>query len=67
MLSTFENLPVSAEYIHRDCYDVSKKYGKDTILTIKLLGTARLSLLWNLKNWIDTRLNELFFTPKNFK
>ena len=65
MLSTFDSLPVSAEYIHRDCYDVSKKYGKDTILTIKLLGTARLSLLWDLKNWIDTRLNEISFIPKN--
>ena len=65
MLSTFDSLPVSAEYIHRVCYDVSKKYGKDTILTIKLLGTARLSLLWDLKNWIDTRLNEIFFIPKN--
>ncbi len=65
MLSTFDNLPVSAEYIHRDCYDVSKKYGKDTILAIKLLGTARLSLFWDLKIWIDTRLNGLFFIPKN--
>ena len=29
VLSNFENLPVSGEYLHRDCYAVSKKYGKD--------------------------------------
>lgn len=27
ILSKFDNLPVSGEYLHRDCYDASKKYG----------------------------------------
>lgn len=30
IFSTFKNLPVSGEYFDDACYDVSKKYGKDT-------------------------------------
>ena len=39
ILSTFTSLPVSGEYLHRDCYDASKKYGKDTFLVIDKLGS----------------------------
>lgn len=38
ILSTFKNLPDSGEYLHRDCYDVSKKYGKDMFIVISKLG-----------------------------
>ena len=39
ILTEFKNLPVSGEYLHRDYYDVCKKYGKDTFVVIDKLGT----------------------------
>ena len=32
ILSSFSALPVSAEYIHSECYDISKFFGKDTLI-----------------------------------
>ena len=34
MLANFESLPISGEYLHRDAFDVTEKYGKDTFLAI---------------------------------
>ena len=38
ILSSFNHLPTSGEYFHRDCYDAAKKYCKDTFLVIDKLG-----------------------------
>lgn len=46
-------LPVSAEYIHREAFDMAARYGKDTVLAIRWLGTRRLPLFFGLKAWID--------------
>ena len=53
MLTRFANLPVSAEYIHRDAFDIAERYGKDTFLAIRWLGTARLPRLFAAKARID--------------
>ena len=54
ILSEFNNLPVSGEYMHKDIFDISKKYGKDTVLMIDLFGTNNLPYFFNLKGKIDT-------------
>lgn len=53
MLSTFSELPLSGEYIHRDAFDLAANYGKDIFLAIEALGTARLPLLFGAKAWLD--------------
>ncbi|MEM6461007.1 MAG: D-lactate dehydrogenase [Pseudomonadota bacterium] len=65
ILSGFENLPVSGEYMHSEVYDISKRYGKDTLVMIDTLGTDRLPGIFALKGWLDARLNRLPFLPKN--
>lgn len=52
-------LPVSGEYIHREAFDIAARYGKDTVLAIKLIGTDQLPRLFMLKAWVD-RLGRAF-------
>ncbi|MCV6576852.1 MAG: D-lactate dehydrogenase [Cohaesibacter sp.] len=59
ILSSFQTLPVSAEYMHQDCYDLTQKYGKDTIVMIDKLGTDRLPIFFALKGKIDAYLNKI--------
>ncbi|MEM8790156.1 MAG: D-lactate dehydrogenase [Pseudomonadota bacterium] len=65
MLQTFETLPVSSEYLHAEAYDISKRYGKDTLVLIDKLGTDWLPTIFAMKGWLDARLNKLPFLPKN--
>ncbi|MEO1724442.1 MAG: D-lactate dehydrogenase, partial [Pseudomonadota bacterium] len=65
MLQTFETLPVSSEYLHAEAYDISKRYGKDTLVLIDKLGTNWLPTIFALKGWVDARLNKLPLLPKN--
>ena len=65
LLTQCESLPVSAEYMHREIFDVSRKYGKDTVVLIDKLGTDRLPDFFALKGWVDARFNKLPFL-KNF-
>ena len=65
MLTNFQCLPVSAEYMHRDCYDISKKYGKDTVILIDKIGTDRLPLFFAIKDWLDRNINKSKFIPNN--
>lgn len=53
ILAEFETLPVAGEYMHREAFDIAEKYGKDTFLTIRALGTGRLPRFFALKNRID--------------
>jgi len=46
-------LPEVAEYMHRDIFDIAHRYGKDTFLSVKWLGTDRLPRLFALKGRID--------------
>ncbi|MGF7149857.1 D-lactate dehydrogenase [Sphingomonas zeicaulis] len=46
MLERFAELPIAAEYMHRDCFDIAEDYGKSTFLAINLLGTERLPMLY---------------------
>lgn len=53
MLTQFEQLPISGEYIHRDAFDIAARYGKDTFWVIKQFGTQWLPKLFTLKANID--------------
>ena len=59
MLATFETLPVSAEYMHAEAYDVAAKYGKDTMVMIDKLGTDKLPMFFAMKGAVDARLNKI--------
>jgi D-lactate dehydrogenase len=63
VLSNFKTLPVSGEYLHRDCYAVSKKYGKDTFLVIEKLGSKYIPKLFGLKRTVDRIADGLKFLP----
>ncbi len=63
MLSTFKSLPVSGEYIHRDCYDAAKKYGKDSFLVINKLGSKYVPKMFALKRIIDRYADKIKFLP----
>ena len=52
-LSEGRSLPVSGEYIHREAFDIAARYGKDTVLAIRALGTKRLPWLFWIKSRID--------------
>ncbi len=48
-LHTFENVPVSGEYIHRGAFDLAERFGKDIFLAIRYLGTDWLPRLSRLQ------------------
>lgn len=64
MLAHFPHLPVAAEYIHKDAFDVAEEYGKDMFLAIQYLGTDRLPALFSFKNWLDRTASRLPFVPR---
>ncbi len=61
VLQEVSDLPVYAEYLHRDAYEVSKKYGKDAFLLIYLLGTSVMPIFYKIKSKIDN-----FFSNSRF-
>jgi D-lactate dehydrogenase len=65
MLTRFESLPISAEYIHRDAFDIAEIYGKDMFLAIRHLGTARLPAFFALKARLDSLSGRWRFLPRN--
>ncbi len=65
MLSSFENLAVSAEYMHREAFDIARDYGKDTLLAIHYLGTDFLPRLFAIKGWFDAWARKLPLVPSN--
>lgn len=66
ILSKFENLPVSGEYLHRDCYDASKKYGKDTFIVIDKLGAKYIPKMFAMKRTVDRYAEKIPFLPAKF-
>lgn len=65
MLSKFETLPIAAEYMHRDCYDLARRYGKDTFLAIRALGTRRIGALLALKSRFDAFVEAVGILPRS--
>ncbi len=53
LLTAFERVPISGEYIHRDAFDIGAKYGKDTFLLIDKFGTDKVPKAAALQSRID--------------
>lgn len=64
-LTDLPELPVSGEYLHRECYDIARKYGKDTLLMINWLGTDFLPKIFAIKGALDARFAKIPFLPAN--
>lgn len=60
VLASFASLPISGEYIHRGAFDIAARYGKDTYLAIKYLGTEYLPKLFAAKSRIDALAERLW-------
>lgn len=65
ILTRFSTLPVSGEYLHRTAFDIGARYGKDTFLMIKYLGTDRLPFFFGLKSRMDAWCARLPFLPRH--
>ncbi|NPD14726.1 D-lactate dehydrogenase [Xinfangfangia sp. D13-10-4-6] len=59
ILANFRSLPIAGEYIHREAYDIAARYGKDTFLFIKHLGTDRMPALFATKARVDALTERL--------
>lgn len=59
ILTNFKTLPVSGEYMEREVFDLTERYGKDTVMMIDRLGTDRLPGFFALKGAIDSRLRKV--------
>lgn len=66
VLTSFKSLPISGEYIHRECYDATKKYGKDTFVVIDKLGSEFIPKLFALRRWADRIAKKSPFLPEKF-
>jgi len=63
ILANFTHIPEVGEYMHRDIFNISHKYGKDTFLSVKKLGTDTLPRLFALKGKIDAFCNRNKWLP----
>ena len=64
ILKNFSELPEMCEYMNREIFDTSKKYGKDVFLSIKHIGTKRLPKLYAIKSNMEYYLNKIPLVPK---
>ncbi|WP_305987471.1 D-lactate dehydrogenase [Roseibium sp. MMSF_3544] len=65
ILTECDELPICGEYVHRELFDVARKYGKDTLMMIHWFGTDRLPMFFAIKGAMDARLNKIPFLPSN--
>ena len=65
ILKNFKYLPVSGDYMHKDCYDAAKKYSKDTFIVLEKLGTKFLPTLFEMKRKVDLLSKMFYFLPSN--
>ncbi|MCI1676953.1 MAG: D-lactate dehydrogenase [Ewingella americana] len=66
ILGDFKNLPVAGEYMHRDIFDITEVYGKDTFMMIDKLGTDKMPDMFSAKGKFDAHASKVPFLPKNF-
>jgi len=59
ILAHFKDLPIEGEYLHRVAFDIAEKYGKDTYLAIRYLGTEWLPALFALMGRFDAFAGQL--------
>lgn len=52
------NLPILAEYLHRDYNEITLRYGRDTCLSMRKLPASRIGALYRLQTKIGYYLNK---------
>ena len=45
-------VPISGEYLSREVFDLASRYGRDTFLAVRYLGTHRLPAMFRAKRWV---------------
>ncbi|WP_439133963.1 D-lactate dehydrogenase [Pseudomaricurvus sp.] len=65
ILEKARNLPVSAEYLHREVFELSDRYGRDTVLMIQTFGTDYLPAFFKLKRQLTQLLIALPWIKSN--
>lgn len=65
LLGSGGHLPIAGEYMHRDIYDVSAVYGKDTFWLIKKYGTDVMPGFFALKSRVDATLAGWKWAPRH--
>jgi D-lactate dehydrogenase len=63
IVGNFKDLPIEGEYLHRVAFEIAEKYGKDTFLAIRYLGTDGLPKLFSVKGRFDAFAGRLRFFP----
>ncbi|CCQ10020.1 D-Lactate dehydrogenase [Pseudoalteromonas luteoviolacea B = ATCC 29581] len=53
ILKSMTNLPVSAEYLHRNVIELTDAYGRDTMLVLKYFGTDVMQRFFTLKKSLE--------------
>ncbi len=66
LLTQSSCLPVYAEYLHRDTFELADRYGRDTVLLIKYLGTNWLPRFFNLKRRLEATFKRPVFKAFSF-
>lgn len=64
LLTEFDEIPISGEYLHRDIFDIADRYGRDTVAIIRLLGTKFLPTLFDVKARLDAMGEKYPFVPR---
>lgn len=65
ILGSFDNLPVAGEYLHRDAFAITQKYGKDIFVLIDKLGTQWMPRFFALKGYLDSLFNNIALLPRH--
>jgi D-lactate dehydrogenase (quinone) len=65
MLQSAAPLPIAAEYMHREAFDIAARYGKDMYLAIQFLGADRLPWLYRLKAQVDAIARRTHVLPSS--
>ncbi|WDF72561.1 D-lactate dehydrogenase [Novosphingobium sp. KACC 22771] len=65
ILTSFANLPIQGEYIHRSAFRLTERYGKDTFLAIHYLGARHLPRLFALKGRFDAFFGRMRWAPRD--
>lgn len=58
-LSTFVELPISAEYIHRSAFDIARTHGRDIYLAVQFLPTHYLAQLFHIRKSVEALVDRL--------
>ncbi|MFY0640550.1 MAG: D-lactate dehydrogenase [Bermanella sp.] len=66
LLEKATSLPVYAEYLHRDIFELADEYGRDTVLLIKHLGTNWLPKFFKIKRQLDSISRKIPFIQQGF-